>query len=362
MSTLLRCAAAILLLAFAITCQAAPDTPDGNRTLVVGVKIAPPFVTRNGEHYDGLAVHLWQEVASDHGWHYVYRPYALDDLLDAVAAGKVDVGLGAITATAKREQRMDFAHTITSSGLGVAVRDQDRAGWVAVARALLSPAFLSVISALALLLFVVGFAAWLLERKRNVEQFGEGRARGIFSGFWWALVTMTTVGYGDVAPRTVPGRLLAMVWMLSALLITSFFTASITSALTVGQLSSRIRNADDLARVNVCSVPHSTSAQWLARRRIDFDGLPTLDAALQELARGGCDAVVYDKPLLHWQIGRHFHGKLSVLPLTLARQDYAFVLPHGSPLREAIDTSLLQRINAPDWSRRVERYLGDDTP
>lgn len=331
-----------------------------SRTLTVGVKVAPPFVIDDGNnHYHGLAIDLWQEAAADHGWTYRYKAYDLEGLLDAVSDGKVDVGLGAITATAAREQRMDFSHILTSSGLGIAVRDEQTAGWLAVAQALISPAFLKVIGTLSLLLLAIGFLMWLFERQHNPEQFGDGRAHGIFSGFWWAMVTMTTVGYGDVAPRTIPGRLIGMVWMLAALMVVSFFTASITSALTVGQLSTRVRSADDLASLRIASVPDSTSAAWLKGERLDYTDADSVDDALARLNAGKIDAVVYDAPLLRYDIKQHYAGKLQVLPLVLARQDYAFALPRNSPLRQDINTALLQRINRGDWRDRLRHYFGE---
>lgn len=279
-------------------------------------------------------------------------------MLDAVEHRKVDVGVGAITATAERERRMDFAHPITSSGLGIAVRNAEGSGWLAVAQALISPAFLKVIGALCLLLLAVGFLTWLFERKQNPEQFGGTRWQGIFAGFWWAMVTMTTVGYGDVTPRSVPGRLLAMVWMLTALIVISFFTASITSALTVGKLSNNISSTDDLSHVRVASVRGSTSGQWLERNDNAYTDVGSLDDGLKQLAERRVDAVVYDAPLLLWQIKRDHHGRLHVLPLQLERQDYAFALPQGSALSEPINTSLLERINSADWDQRLKKYFG----
>lgn len=79
---------------------------------------------------------------------------------------------------------------------------------------------------------------------------------------------------------------------------------------------------------------------------------------MKELARGRVDAIVYDAPLLRWQIKREHPGELRVLPLQLERQDYAFALPGGSPLRESLNTSLLQRINAADWDQRLKKYFG----
>lgn len=346
----------------AATVTPARQLQSANQPLIVGVKVAPPFVIEDHGKYSGLAIDLWQEVAADHGWKFVYKTYDLESLLNAVSDSKVDVGIGAITATAARSQHMDFSHPITSSGLGVAVRGGQTAGWLAVMRALVSPAFLKVIATLALLLFVVGFLVWLLEHKNNPDQFGGTRRQGIFSGFWWAMVTMTTVGYGDTAPRTVGGRIIGLFWMLAALVIVSFFTASITSALTVGQLTDRIRNAGDLSGMQVASVPGSTSATWLGWQKLDYRKAQDVDAALADLAAGRVDAVVYDEPLLRWDIQQRFRGKLQVLPLVLERQDYAFALPTGSRLRKPIDTSLLQRINAPDWPARLKKAFGETAP
>uniref|UniRef100_A0A7S1EY59 Ion transport domain-containing protein n=1 Tax=Noctiluca scintillans TaxID=2966 RepID=A0A7S1EY59_NOCSC len=47
--------------------------------------------------------------------------------------------------------------------------------------------------------------------------------------FWWSVVTMTTVGYGDRVPRTVPGRIVAMLTMLSGILLISLPVAIVGS-------------------------------------------------------------------------------------------------------------------------------------
>lgn len=51
----------------------------------------------------------------------------------------------------------------------------------------------------------------------------------IGSGLWWAVQTVTTVGYGDVTPVTVPGRLVAALVMLVGIGFLTVITAAITS-------------------------------------------------------------------------------------------------------------------------------------
>ena len=52
---------------------------------------------------------------------------------------------------------------------------------------------------------------------------------GFGDGVWWAIVTAATVGYGDIAPSTLVGRLIAVVLMLSGVGLVSTLAASITA-------------------------------------------------------------------------------------------------------------------------------------
>ena len=52
----------------------------------------------------------------------------------------------------------------------------------------------------------------------------------IWVGMWWALQTVTTVGYGDVTPKHPSGRLVGAVMMLEGISFLAIITAAITSA------------------------------------------------------------------------------------------------------------------------------------
>jgi len=63
-------------------------------------------------------------------------------------------------------------------------------------------------------------------------------------GFWWSLQTITTVGYGDIVPASVPGRLTAALVMLVGLSFVAVTTAAVTNAFV--QASARRRGSDSV--------------------------------------------------------------------------------------------------------------------
>ncbi len=75
-------------------------------------------------------------------------------------------------------------------------------------------ALLSVLLGFGILLLLAASLAYLLERSAQPEVFGS-----IPAALWWAIVTMTTTGYGDVVPQTVLGRALAGVVMISGIAV-----------------------------------------------------------------------------------------------------------------------------------------------
>jgi voltage-gated potassium channel Kch len=56
-----------------------------------------------------------------------------------------------------------------------------------------------------------------------------GEYSDIWVGMWWALQTVTTVGYGDVTPKNPSGRIIATFVMLQGIAFLAITTAAITS-------------------------------------------------------------------------------------------------------------------------------------
>ncbi len=54
---------------------------------------------------------------------------------------------------------------------------------------------------------------------------------GVGDGLWWAVQTVTTVGYGDITPSNTGGKLIAAVVMVSGIAFLTVVTAAVTAAL-----------------------------------------------------------------------------------------------------------------------------------
>src|SRR6516165_11299246 len=67
--------------------------------------------------------------------------------------------------------------------------------------------------------------------------------RSIWAGMWWAMQTVTTVGYGDVTPRAPSGRIVATFVMLAGIAFLAIVTASITS--TFVERANRDRDSEE---------------------------------------------------------------------------------------------------------------------
>lgn len=336
--------------------------------LRIATREVPPFAMRTEDgQWTGISIDLLRECKveleneSGHPIEIEFVSMSLDEMLQAVAGSEVDLAAAAITVNYEREKRMDFTHAFHTSGLGIAVGSKQRqSGWAGIFDAIISRTFLRIVAGLLMAMLVSAVGIYLFERKANREQFDKGWVKGIAAGMWWAAVTLTTVGYGDKVPRTLGGRMIGLVWMFAGLFIIAGFTAAVTSALTLTELRSRIDGPSDLSRAKVATIKGSTSADYLRSRHIRFTEHPDVDSALTSLVGNKCDAVVYDAAILQHQTYQSWSGEAFVLPATFERQNYAFALPSGSPLREPMNQVLLHQTSSANWDEVLASYFGEN--
>ncbi len=325
--------------------------------LVVGLYHTPPFVIEGDEGWDGIGIHLWRDVAEELGVTYEFRAIDPTATAESLLTGEVDVVIGHV-ANADDERRIDFSHAYFVSSIGTAQPAQRTLR--EIVGAFFAPRFWQIALWLVLAFFVVGILIWLLERRSNAEQFGQGTARGIWAGFWWAGVTMSTIGYGDKVPRTVGGRLLALLWMLVAMGITAILTASLTSILTVNSGISVMQFPGDLRRMRVGVAEQSPAAAFLRDERIQFQTFAEAQAGLEALQSNEIGIFVGDVATIRFINNEALNGTLRASATGLNPQHHVFALAADSTLREPLNRIILDRTAEPAWRNLIDRYVPRD--
>lgn len=330
--------------------------------LIVGIKEAPPFIIKDrNDVYSGISVELWREIAAQMGVEYELKPYdGLEDVLAALKNDEIDISINPLTVTSSRLLEMDFTQPFFITHLAVVNAPNESNRLWAFLKNLLSWHFLQGVILLLLVIMSFGLIVWVFERKKNKEQFSKGM-KGVGDGFWWSAVTMTTVGYGDKAPVTVAGRVIGLIWMFTAIIIISGFTASIASSLTVSNLQDDISNIKDLRGFSVGTIPGSSSEEFLDKNGIYAETFGTVDEGLDAVLNKDLEIFVYDAPILKFQINQGALAReLNILPKQFQQQYYSFALPKGSPLRDQINPVLLDKIGGIGFKAMLSTYSLDE--
>ena len=89
----------------------------------------------------------------------------------------------------------------------------------------------TIVTATAIVVVVAGILMRLVDHHEYAN---------VWVGMWWALQTVTTVGYGDVTPKATSGRIVAAFVMLEGIAFLAIVTASITSTFVARAAERRV--------------------------------------------------------------------------------------------------------------------------
>jgi voltage-gated potassium channel len=116
---------------------------------------------------------------------------------------------------------------------------------------------------------VVVTAAVVIVAGAMIRVLDRNEFSSIWIGMWWALQTVTTVGYGDIVPKHVIGRIVGAIVILQGVAFITVFTALITS-------------------IFVARAAHERDVDAEAREEIElrhvYDRLGSLEQKIDELS------------------------------------------------------------------------------
>jgi len=121
----------------------------------------------------------------------------------------------------------------------------------------------------------------------------ESEIHSLFDGIYWAVVTIGTVGYGDISPVTVPGRLVSIALICSGMVLLALFSGTISSIL----VEKRIREGQGLSSVNYKKHIIIAGWNWNAENLLEilFNNLADTDIVIVNDLKPEEATVVLDK-------------------------------------------------------------------
>jgi ABC-type amino acid transport substrate-binding protein len=330
-----------------------------SRPLLVGAMVFPPLMQKTAQGgWTGFSAEIWQAVAQQMNVQFAFREYnSLESMLSALEKNEIDL-IPSLQVRGRFEPTIDFSNSYLKSGLSIAVSaDGEHTDFIRVFVSIFSGNNLHAITSLIVVSLLAGIIIWSFERRHNSEMFGDSHVRGVSNGIWWAIVTMTTVGYGDKAPKTIGGRAFALIWMIFSIIFISCFTANITSQLTVSEFKNKVQGFNDLYKVKAGCVAGSEGFDFLSKQGVAVIPFGSVHEGLLAIANKKIDAFVQDEILLKNLVKSEFPGRLQVVSGTFDEYFVSMALPLNSQFRKPINKALHEYMKTPHWAELLNRHV-----
>ena len=338
---------------------AASATPQV-RTIRIGTTTLPPYSWSTvGTKPFGPAVWLATEVARALKLEPEWKVYDdLDGVYDALRRNEIDLAATGLPIIAPGDEPFSYSQPWDSSGFSIALHLHPQSRVASTLRHIISSELLLWFGILIGCMVSFGIVVSLVERRKNAEHFG-GRS-GLWQGVWWSIVTMATVGYGDKVPRTVAGRIIAGVWMLTALVLVTIIAGVLSATLTTSRIAGYMAMERDLRTVRVGIVSQRAEIDMARNLGISPEIYDSPEEAFEALRTHEIDSFLYPTTALHALVRSSDDQSLTILPQELARGFVAFGISSSvpAPLLRQINDQIVRTISTPEWVIQ-SRDLGD---
>lgn len=307
-----------------------------------------------------VASAVWENLSRQLSFDSTYQSYtSINAVFNALRAHKVDVVVGPVKAQ-PRIKGVVFLSSYINDEVGVFIPYAPASFWqrfMPLLRIFGSTAIIVLI----VLMIIVALIVWAAERKHN-PQFANRPFKGIGDGFWFAIVTMTTVGYGDKSPITFLGRFVTTIWLFLMLFLLSAITAVITAELTGVKLAKfHSLTMGDLRGQKVVLLQGSRDATHLARyyhcRPIVVDSLAE---AIKLLEANKVAAGFLNRVNTRYYIHQHPKVDVQMTGLVFQNGRYAFAMRSDDKRVADLDEILLLFDDSGQLSAIEKKVLGLD--
>jgi polar amino acid transport system substrate-binding protein len=323
----------------------------------VGYAGSAPFVME-GEKEEGIVFDIWKEIAFDLNLKYTLEEYpSVEAGIEAAKNNEIDILLGPTTINEERAEEIAFSQPYYNTEMAILAPVQELSVWEK-ASPIFSKTFLFAVLGLLLILTIVGFLFWVVEGRKYKEDYGAHIHQGIGSGIWLAIVTMTTVGYGDYAPRTPACRVVMGSWMIISLILATTFVAGIATTLSLTAREDKTITSIQQLDGKKVAVPDYNKIMERVRN-VDGQPIPvkTVSEGYELLLNKKVDALIYDEIPLEYIFAEKEKDNYILSKKKIEPQYYGFVFPIGSNLKRKVDLEIIHLQDTKEISHIVEDWI-----
>ncbi|XP_022884646.1 glutamate receptor 3.6 [Olea europaea var. sylvestris] len=281
------------------------------------------------------------------------------ELIRLMTTGAFDAAVGDIAITTNRTRMADFTQPFVESGLVVVapVKKVHSSAW-----AFLQPFSRKMWSVMGIFFLFMGVVVWILEHRMNDDFRGPPRKQ-VITILWFSFSTLF-FAHREKTVSTL-GRLLVILWLFVVLIITSSYTASLTSILTVQQLSSPIKGIGNLinSKDPIGYQQGSFARDYLvAELGIHESRLVPLKLpedyakALKNGPQNGGVAALIDERA-YAEVFLSTHCEFSIIGKEFTKNGWGFAFQRDSQLAVDISTAILKLSENGDLQRIHDKWL-----
>ncbi|XP_058090626.1 glutamate receptor 2.9-like [Magnolia sinica] len=326
-------------------------TPTTAKPLRIGVPEKSSFsefvktrfnATSNESYFEGFSIDVFRNVVSNlpYDLPYKFEPYrgTYDSMVEKIHLKTFDAVVGDTVIVAHRCKYAEFTHPYAESGVKILVLEEpeESRAWI-----FMKPFTLRLwVLAVAVNIYN-GVVVCLIERNSGNEFFRTGSLwYQVGSSIWFSFTTLFSRHGGELHRNLA--RMATVVWLFVALILTSSYTASLTSMLTVKRLEPRPITVESLIRSRSMVGCDSDSfvVKYLEVLGFETKYIRKYDNGEKKypmaLKTREVAAVFLEAPYVKLFLATNCKGYATVGP-TLEVGGFGFVFPKGSPL--AIDVS-----------------------
>jgi polar amino acid transport system substrate-binding protein len=173
---------------------------------------------------------------------------------------------------------------------------------------------------------------------------------------YWAISCLTA--QAETMPHQWLARLFSIFWMFAGVVFVAFYTAQLTTTLTVQQIQGTINGPEDLAGKQVGTVSKSAAADFLYSDQAQVREFQHPQQMFEALLDKKVDAVVFTTPVLLYYAAHEGKGRVKMVGAEFLTGPLALVVQLDSPLRRKINAALLALRENGTYQQLYNKWFG----